>query len=477
MKIERSVNSTLRAAYCALREFARPEAAAQDNRGRSFDSATPDDNGIDELAQGAVAESVGRTTPVTEIEGRAARRRSSLGIRTAALVATAALGIAGAVYYFGGTTNELSVVEATGADPTAGGSEPSRAGSNFRSVDEIAAVCSSPTSSQTDAVVELLTPLDALMNDAGEWVYVSSLAVDEAASFDQFFPDADARSVWLSGVELVKEAPSPLVVGAGFATGERPVAFFGTTADESVLALEEGSRVMVGLSRLVFREGEAQVGLAPEDGDEVQFVLSAVAVDANGELRELGTCGGDYLVGFLNEFASADSQGRTAHDLLLGILSGDETVVEQLTPALTATSWYDLPPSERNIDVEQTPPEVLERFATAYVQVSVPEAWLEKGGEAICTYTPEGWGPCVVLRPGRTLPLILEVLYQPGTGDGVSIVIRRGTGSTYDQTAPTQIEESLLAAAAQDNDLVGAPILVLGLDEVADRLTYAVTEE
>ena len=189
-------------------------------------------------------------------------------------------------------------------------------------------VCGAGSSS--DAVVSYTSPVEALGNRSLEWVYVDGLSLTDDRDFSEFFDDTSAQSMRISGVEVVRPATEPLVEGSSFQTGAEPLAFLGSTGPEAIAARESGSRVLLALIRLVHRSGEAQVGLSPSDGEEIQFAVSAFSVASDGVLTQLGQCGRSELVDPLNDFAANSGDGRSAIELLEAVIAGDEVVIGEL---------------------------------------------------------------------------------------------------------------------------------------------------
>lgn len=145
------------------------------------------------------------------------------------------------------------------------------------------------------------------------------------------------------------------------------------------------------------------------DGFE-PFAALVISLRPDGTLAALGDCAyvlyTEPLERWLATLVDRDPTGGTKVDALRAYVAAPDddayaALVQAVHGPVTAgpQAWDDLPPEERQIDVEFTPRDVYQRPEVLEVAVRLPESWWTTD-HTLCLRISIGWGSCTILHRG-----------------------------------------------------------------------------
>ncbi len=169
-------------------------------------------------------------------------------------------------------------------------------------------------------------------------------------------------------------------------------------ADELFVAtdiLTDATRLPAGLESLVATTYSDRLG----DG-WIEFI---VLVDSNAEVAFAGECADGFFAETLRDYHEEVRPEATLEALFIEIVTNDATWRDfndwdTQQGAYAPPTFAELDPRDRQLDIEFTPPEVLDRLSPFTMDVEVPEEWLDIPYLSLCTFVAEGWNTCFALE-------------------------------------------------------------------------------
>lgn len=165
-----------------------------------------------------------------------------------------------------------------------------------------------------------------------------------------------------------------------------------------------------GLEKLLAERSEDSVllGLSISARDDAGFIIMAIVGHGDGGFTVMGRCESQAVVRGIERYAMALGE-IDAYGLFRQIAADDAALaaLENWIVSPPGIDWVDVPPRDRLIDVEATPPEVLDELTSILILVEgMPEEW--KAFDAVlCTWMSLGWNECTALDAFDKPPLEL----------------------------------------------------------------------
>lgn len=172
-----------------------------------------------------------------------------------------------------------------------------------------------------------------------------------------------------------------------------------TAAAEELLVennvVAEASRLPAGLESLVATRYSDR-----RNDAWIQFI---VVVDVNGEVAFAGDCADIFFAETLRSYHEEVRPEATLEALFIDIVTNDATWRDfndwdTKKGAFAPPTFAELDPVDRQLDIESTPPEVLDQLSRFTVEVEVPEEWLNIPYLSLCTFASEGWNTCFAIE-------------------------------------------------------------------------------
>jgi len=208
---------------------------------------------------------------------------------------------------------------------------------------------------------------------------VSSLTTDELSSIAREADDAA-----MVDISAIRTAPSFRVV-AGRPLGTKPSQLGPQDAGDA-RRLPDGHEVL----------------LATQAADDADIVRLAAVVLNDGELTFAGNCGRAFT-DHLRRYRDIAIPESSLSDVFAAVTTADSAWADfndwdMQAGRYAPPAFEDLAPRDRILDVELTPRDVVTSLTSFTLDLSVPEAWLDIRGAALCTFAPEGWNECTALE-------------------------------------------------------------------------------
>lgn len=132
------------------------------------------------------------------------------------------------------------------------------------------------------------------------------------------------------------------------------------------------------------------------DGDANSLSVLAF-VDPDGSVRFAGDCATKEFTEPFAEFVADQHPGSTEEQVLRdSIATGDFTAFDTWLQGPSPSRWVDQPPELRNLDIEETPAEILADLQSVMIMWEGLEPWSDIDA-TLCPWVPMGWNTCIWL--------------------------------------------------------------------------------
>lgn len=160
----------------------------------------------------------------------------------------------------------------------------------------------------------------------------------------------------------------------------------------------------------------ALVALGNGAQDGVAYIRHVFFEDKDGGFAVVGLCRTSAMIAVALDAYATESGASSSYKVLRAVATDDTALSAFGAWTLgEPISWSSRPATERLLDIEGTPAEVLDRLSLVTIVIEkVPDRW-RSFDATLCTWVSEGWNECTALDaddPGE--PLEMAAYTVPG---------------------------------------------------------------